>query len=70
MINPSERYVAQYILNQPEKMIGMTVSELAEASGSSQSAVIRLCKNLGLKGYQNINLRVAGDLHNPKIGDE
>ena len=69
-INPSERFAAQYILNQPEKMIGMTVSELAEASGSSQSAIIRLCKSLGLKGYQDLKLRVAGDLHNPSTGEE
>ncbi|WP_369688674.1 MurR/RpiR family transcriptional regulator [Caenibacillus caldisaponilyticus] len=63
-INPSERNAAQYILDHPEKMIEMTVSELAEASGSSPSAIIRLCKNLGLKGYQDLKLRVAGDLQN------
>jgi DNA-binding MurR/RpiR family transcriptional regulator len=61
---------AQYILENPEKMVGMTVSELAEASGASQSAVIRLCKSLGLKGYQDLKLRVAGDLQNPTPGEE
>ncbi|HSU80557.1 MAG TPA: MurR/RpiR family transcriptional regulator [Candidatus Angelobacter sp.] len=61
-INPSERHAAQYIIENPESMVRMTVSELADASGSSQSAIIRLCKNLGLKGYQDLKLRVAGDL--------
>lgn len=61
-INPSERYAAQYILEHPEDMIGMTVSQLAEASSSSPSAIIRLCKSLGLKGYQDLKLRVAGDV--------
>jgi DNA-binding MurR/RpiR family transcriptional regulator len=69
-ISPSERLAAQYILENPEKMVGMTVSELAEASGASQSAVIRLCKSLGLKGYQDLKLRVAGDLQNPTPGEE
>ncbi|WP_051263201.1 MurR/RpiR family transcriptional regulator [Tuberibacillus calidus] len=69
-INPSERFAAQYILDNPEKMVRMTVSELAEASGSSQSAIIRLCKSLGLKGYQDLKLRVAGDLQNSSTGEE
>jgi DNA-binding MurR/RpiR family transcriptional regulator len=69
-INPSEYRAAQFILDHPKKMIGMTVSELAEASGSSQSAVIRLCKSLGLKGYQDLKLRVAGDLQYPSTGEE
>ncbi|RYM05818.1 MurR/RpiR family transcriptional regulator [Sporolactobacillus sp. THM7-7] len=61
-VNPSERKAASYIIDYPEKMVHMTVSELAEASGSSQSAIIRLCKTLGLKGYQELKLSVAGDL--------
>lgn len=69
-INPSERHAAKFILDHPESMIQMTVSELAEASGSSQSAIIRLCKSLGLKGYQDLKLRVAGDLQHPSTGEE
>ncbi|MGV3489276.1 MAG: MurR/RpiR family transcriptional regulator [Tuberibacillus sp.] len=69
-LSPSERLAAQFILQHPDKMIGMTVNELAEASGTSQSAIIRLCKSLGLKGYQDLKLRVAGDLQTPSPGGE
>ncbi|WP_135551910.1 MurR/RpiR family transcriptional regulator [Paenibacillus cymbidii] len=61
-ITPSELKVAQYILSHPQSMIGMSVSELAKNSGGSQAAVIRLCKSMGLKGYQELMLKVAGDL--------
>ncbi|WP_028596335.1 MurR/RpiR family transcriptional regulator [Paenibacillus assamensis] len=61
-ITPSERKVAEYILSQPKQMIGMSVAQLAEHSGGSQAAVIRLCKSMGLKGYQELMLKVAGDL--------
>jgi len=58
----SERKVAEYILNHPDEMIGMPVAQLAQQSGGSQAAVIRLCKSLGLKGYQELMIKVAVDL--------
>lgn len=61
-ITPSERKVAEYILHFPDQMIGMSVAQLAQQSGGSQAAVIRLCKSMGLKGYQELMLKVAGDL--------
>ncbi|WEG14731.1 MurR/RpiR family transcriptional regulator [Pullulanibacillus sp. KACC 23026] len=67
MINPSEINAARYIMEHPEEMLGMTVSELAKASGSSPAAVVRLCKSLGLESYQELKLRVAGDLHDQQI---
>ena len=61
-ITPSERKVAEYILNHPEHMVGLSVAELSEVSGGSPAAVIRLCKSMGIKGYQELKLKVAGDL--------
>ncbi|WP_411348918.1 MurR/RpiR family transcriptional regulator [Paenibacillus sp. WLX2291] len=61
-ITPSERKVASFILEQPQRLVGMSVAQLAEQSGGSQAAVIRLCKSAGFKGYQELMLKVAGDL--------
>jgi DNA-binding MurR/RpiR family transcriptional regulator len=70
-LNPSEQKAAKFTLDHPEQMLQMTVSELAEASGSSQSAIIRLCKTLRMKGYQELKLCVAGDLKDSSsTGDE
>ncbi|WP_246055185.1 MurR/RpiR family transcriptional regulator [Pseudalkalibacillus caeni] len=60
---PSERKIANYILENPQSAISLTASELGEKSSTSSAAVIRLCKSLGLKGFQELKLRVAGDLH-------
>jgi DNA-binding MurR/RpiR family transcriptional regulator len=59
---PSERRAANYILENPEKSIQYTVFELAENSKTSTSAIIRLCRSLGLKGFQELKLRIAGDI--------
>lgn len=61
-ITPSERIIADYILAHPEEMAEMSVADLAERSGGSQAAIIRLCKSLGVKGYPELKMKVVGDL--------
>jgi len=61
-VNPSERKVAAYILEHPHEMIEQSIAQLAANSGASQAAIVRLCKSLGVKSYQELKLKVAGDL--------
>jgi len=61
-LNPSERKVADYILQYPDEIVGLSIAQLAESSGASQAAIVRLCKTMGLKGYPDLKLKVAGDL--------
>ncbi|MDT3424933.1 DNA-binding MurR/RpiR family transcriptional regulator [Paenibacillus forsythiae] len=62
-LNPSESKIASYILQHPDEIIHLSVAELAQKSGSSQAAIVRLCKSIGFKGYQELKIKVAGDLH-------
>ncbi|MCR8645529.1 MurR/RpiR family transcriptional regulator [Paenibacillus sp. N1-5-1-14] len=62
-LNPSEQKVAKYILKHPEQMIRMSIAQLSEVSGASQAAIVRLCKSLEVRGYQDLKIRIAGDLH-------
>ena len=59
---PSEQKIADYILANPQDIVTMTVSELGEVSQTSGAAVTRLCKSLQLKGFQELKLRINGDL--------
>ncbi|UAC49155.1 MurR/RpiR family transcriptional regulator [Bacillus aquiflavi] len=59
---PSEKKIASYILDHPEEAVSLTASELGKRSLTSGAAVIRLCKSLNLKGFQELKLRIAGDL--------
>jgi len=59
---PSEQKIADTILANPEKVVTMTVSELGDLSQTSGAAVTRLCKSLKLKGFQELKLRIIGDL--------
>lgn len=62
----SERKIAEYILEYPYEVVNCKVNELAEKTNSSGAAVIRLCKSLGLNGFQDLKVRIAGDLGKPE----
>ncbi|WP_148629697.1 MurR/RpiR family transcriptional regulator [Bacillus sp. E214] len=62
----SERKIAEYILENPYEVVNCKVNELAEKTSSSGAAVIRLCKSLGLNGFQDLKVRIAGDLGRPE----
>ncbi|GAB3068849.1 MurR/RpiR family transcriptional regulator [Virgibacillus ainsalahensis] len=65
----SERKIAAYILENPEKSIQLTALQLGENSQTSSAAVIRLCKSLGFRGFQELKIRVAGDLQAEAVNE-
>ncbi len=61
----SERKLAEYILKNPHEVVNGTIQEVSSSAKTSGAAAIRLCKSLGLKGFQDLKMRVAGDLMKP-----
>ena len=58
-LRPSERKVADSVLAHAEKVIHYSVSQLAEAAEVSDPTVIRFCRSLGFKGFQDFKIRLA-----------
>jgi len=65
MFKPAEKSVAEFVLKNPEHVMHMSVSEAARDIGVGESTVIRFCRSLGYKGYQEFKLRLAQDLVEP-----
>ncbi|QKY71696.1 MurR/RpiR family transcriptional regulator [Lentibacillus sp. CBA3610] len=61
-VKPSEGAVAEYILKHPKNVVTMTINQLADASYSSPSAIMRYCHRLGYKGFKEFKLKLSGDL--------
>ncbi|WP_456299769.1 MurR/RpiR family transcriptional regulator [Paenibacillus aestuarii] len=61
-LTPMERKVAEYILQHPEKVVGLSVQKLAEYAEVSEATIVRLSRTLHCKGFQELKLRIAGDL--------
>lgn len=56
---PSEEAVAQYVLEFPEKVMEMTTKQLAQACGSSEAAIIRFCKRIGINSFSGLKIELA-----------
>lgn len=50
----SDDMIAEFILNNPDCLIGATANSLAEASGTSPATVVRFCRKLGFSGFSEL----------------
>ena len=64
-VSRAERQVVDYILQNPRKVITLSVAGLAQASGVSDATVVRTCRKLGLSGYQDLKVTLAQDIVTP-----
>jgi DNA-binding MurR/RpiR family transcriptional regulator len=58
---PSKRRVAAYILSDPARASTQTISELAHAARTSETTVLRLCHELGVRGYRELRVALAAE---------
>lgn len=59
---PAERRIGDLILTEPGRVARMTISELADASGSSPATIIRLARRIGFDGYRDFRIALATEL--------
>jgi DNA-binding MurR/RpiR family transcriptional regulator len=64
-LGPSTRSIAGFVLENPSLVVGMSVTELAEATGASDGSVINFCRQLGLSGFQQFKLSLAQETVKP-----
>lgn len=61
-LSPAERRVADYILDDPHQLARLRMADLAAASGVSDPTVVRFCRKIGMRGYDDLRLAVAREL--------
>jgi RpiR family carbohydrate utilization transcriptional regulator len=64
-LRDAERKVVDYLVRNTADILRMTVTEVAEGSGTSEATVVRVCKKGGLAGFQQFKIRLAQDLVAP-----
>jgi DNA-binding MurR/RpiR family transcriptional regulator len=57
--------IADFILEDPNRIVKMSVTELAEATGASDGSIINFAKMLGLSGFQQLKLSLAQETVQP-----
>lgn len=64
-LGPVGQRIAAFIVQNPQEVVHMSVSEVAERTGSSEGSIVGLCKNLGATGFQQIKIALAQELVRP-----
>ena len=53
-LTTQEQAIVEYIVENPQSVLDMSISELAKASFTSNSTIVRLCQKAGYSGYAEL----------------
>jgi len=62
----AEKKVVRFIEKNVGEIIHLSITEVAERSQTSESSVVRLCKRLGYKGFQDMKIHFAKEVISPE----
>ena len=61
-LNPTERQIADYVLEDPERVLSSSISEMQRGSGASVGSIVGFCRMLGVKGFASFKIALAREL--------
>ena len=61
-LSASEKRIAKYIIDNPNEIVKLPISELADRCQTSKPTVVRLCKTLGYSGYKELCMYLNADI--------
>lgn len=74
---PAERRVGQRLIDDSGQVANSTITELAQACGTSETTIIRFCRAIGFSGYPELRLTLAteagraeGEGHSREVGSD
>ncbi|MCG8541653.1 MAG: MurR/RpiR family transcriptional regulator [Clostridia bacterium] len=59
---PSEKKIAKFILDNPSETIQLSIIDLAKKAYTSEASIIRFCRALDIKGFQDLKLAISADI--------
>jgi DNA-binding MurR/RpiR family transcriptional regulator len=61
----SERKVADWVIEHTHEMLQLSMAQLGQICGVSDTTVLRFCRAAGFQGYTDLKLAIARDLATP-----
>lgn len=61
LLTNAEAKIANYVLENYDSVLNSNITELAESAGVSDASVVRFCRSIGYKGYQDFKINAARD---------
>lgn len=73
-LQPALQRIADLILASPERVAGMTITELAREAECSEATVVRFAREVGHRGYRDLRVQIHreawADQHRPPLSGE
>ncbi|MEC6796404.1 MurR/RpiR family transcriptional regulator [Photobacterium sp. S4TG1] len=64
-LTPSARRIADYVLVQPQRVTELSIAELAQQANVGEASIIRFCRGLNFKGFQDLKMKLAIEVATP-----
>jgi DNA-binding MurR/RpiR family transcriptional regulator len=61
-LTPAMRRIAKAIRDNPAMVLEKTISQIADACGTSVATVVRFCRAIGISGYAELRMSLATEL--------
>ena len=61
-MGPAEKRIADYITENLNDIMSVSISELSANCGCGDATVVRFSRRLGFEGFQGLKIAIAGDL--------
>ncbi|NWG25431.1 MAG: MurR/RpiR family transcriptional regulator [Pseudorhodoplanes sp.] len=59
---PAARRIATAIITAPDRVLAMSVAELAGKASASEGSVVQLCQSIGARGFQELKIALAKEI--------
>ena len=69
-LSPTEKAIAEYILEDPERVLYQTVAAMKRVSGASVGSIVGFCRKLGVGGFANLKIALARELAGHELGND
>src|SRR3954468_1479674 len=66
----AEQRVAKVVLDNPQVVAHRSITEVAEAAGTSETTVTRFCKAIGVGGYPELRIALAAETARSEVRAE
>ena len=67
-LSPSEKKVGQFVLDNPENVIYMTLAEIANRALVSDATAVRFCRSIGYEGWLEFKIALTRTIpHSPQL---
>lgn len=64
ILSPAQKQIADFVLNNSEQVILLSLSDLAEKCSTSETTILRFLRKLGFDSYQVFRVKIAQDMSN------